>query len=325
MEKLIDKVLYRAGENGYAHNRIPGIISCKNGVMIIYYECRRGFSDWSVSEIGMRRSTDGGKTWSDEEYIASGDGKNTVNNPVMIEQDGVIVFVWLENYKRAFCKTSRDNGVHWLGKREITNAYEEFRNEYPWTTAAAGPGHAILAGDRIVVPVWLCSNPANIFEHHPSVAATIYSDDWGKTWHRGEIIAPEGIPDPNEGCMAATPDGVLINLRHLSKNHHRLFAKSSDGISGWHDFKFDPELPDPICAAGMTYHGDTLYVTNCASEDDRVNLTLSAKRDGEQWSHLKINDLGGYSDVCVNEKTGNIFVVYESFGTKEIRICEIKP
>ena len=94
MKVLNDILLSAAGENGYSNNRIPGIVVCADGTMLVYYECRMGRNDWSVSEIGMKKSVDGGKTWSEEVYIASGEGKNTVNNPVMaVMEDGKIVFV----------------------------------------------------------------------------------------------------------------------------------------------------------------------------------------------------------------------------------------
>ena len=330
MRILSDKILYTAGENGYCHNRIPGIIALPSGIMLTYWECRRGRNDWSVSEIGMKKSADGGKTWSDERYIASGEGKNTVNNPVMaVLPGGKIVFVWLENYKRIFCKVSTDEGETWSERWEIGEGFEEFRPRYAWTVAAAGPGHALATDNgRILVPVWLACNIENIFAHHPSVCATVYSDDEGLTWHAGEILPTEqfGTVDPNESCLAQTSRGIHINTRHVSPTRRRLTAVSPTGIDQWTDLRYDENLPDPICAGGMCSSGDVLYVSNCNSEVGRIHVTLSRSADfGASWDKVELNESGGYSDVCVNPVTGTAFVVYESCKETLIRLAEVAP
>lgn len=327
MKILNDKVIYTAGENGFCHNRIPGIVVCPNGTMLTYYECRMGRSDWSVSEIGMKKSVDGGKTWSEERYIASGAGKNTVNNPVMaVMPDGKIVFAWLENYKRPFCKFSYDEGETWTERVELTDAFEEFRPDYAWTVAATGPGHGTVTKDgRIVLTVWLTSNITNIFAHHPSVAATVYSDDAGVTWHRGEILPITDAEDPNEACMAETSRGLYMNIRHVTAKHRRYVAVSDDGAGNWRDLHYDENLPDPVCAAGMCSKDDVLYFSNCNSEEGRVNVSLSRSADfGETWEKIRLNESGGYSDVCVNPLTGTAFVVYESQHENEIRVAEVE-
>ncbi|MGN1346068.1 MAG: exo-alpha-sialidase [Eubacteriales bacterium] len=327
MKILKDILLCRAGENGFCHDRIPGIVAVSSGTMLVYYECRKGRNDWSVSEIGMKRSIDGGKTWETERFLASGEGKNTVNNPVMTAMpDGKIVFVWLENYKRAFCKISGDDGETWSAAREITDAFEEFRPVYAWTVAAVGPGHGIVTQKgRIVLPVWLASNPANIFAHSPSVAATVYSDDGGRTWHHGEILPITEIENPSEACLAETSRGIIMNLRHVTEKRRRYIAMSDNGTENWRGMHYDENLPDPVCAAGMCGVDDVLYFSNCASEEERVNVSLSRSVDfGKTWEKICLNESGGYSDVCVNPLTGTAFVVYESRRENEIRVAEVK-
>ncbi len=331
MKIINDITLYTAGENGYCHNRIPGIVRLPDGTLLTYWECRRGRNDWSVSEIGMKKSVDGGKTWTEERYIASGEGKNTVNNPVMaVFPDGFVVFLWLENYKRLFMKTSGDSGETWSTKREISDFLEAYRPVYPWTVAATGPGHAIVMDTgRIVVPMWLTANPENVFAHHPSITTTLYSDDRGETWLPGEILPTadgtvdgQGIQDPNESALAQTSRGIHINTRHTSPIRRRLTAVSPDGIGGWRDLYYDDNLRDPVCAGGMCSADDVLYVSHCDSESARENVTLSRSINfGECWEHILLNKSGGYSDVCVGE--GTAWVVYETERETYIRLAII--
>ncbi len=332
MKIQTDITLYTAGENGYCHNRIPGIVRLPDGTLLTYWECRRGRNDWSVSEIGMKKSTDGGATWSAERYIASGEGKNTVNNPVMaVFPEGEIVFLWLENYKRLFMKKSTDAGETWTPKREISDFLEGFRPVYPWTVAATGPGHALVTDTgRILVPMWLTSNPENVFAHHPSVTATLYSDDRGETWHCGEILPTaagtvdsQPISDPNESALAQTSRGIHINTRHTSPTRRRLTAISPNGIGAWTNLHYDENLLDPICAGGMCSEDDVLYVCHCDSESARENVTLSRSADfGASWDHILLNTSGGYSDVCVGD--GKAWVVYETERETYIRLAIVE-
>ena len=324
MKILSKKVLLHKGDNGYFENRIPGIIALPNGDMCVFYECRRG-GDWSVSEIGVKRSSDSGKTWSAEKYLASGNGKNTVNNPVMVFSNGILHFIYMENYKRIFCKESKDLGYTWSDEKEITYVLELFRSEYSWTVAAIGPGHgAVMVDSRIVFPIWLCKNTENIFEHRPSVIATIYSDDNLKTLKRGEIVKTPLI-NPNETSAASLcSGGVMINVRHESEKKKRYISFSKDGASNWYDGHFDENLSDPVCQGGMCSDDNIILFSNCNSQTERENLTLSKSTDeGQSWESLLIDHSGGYSDVCINPVTHTAFVVYESEKSEYIKIAEI--
>src|SRR4051812_6602173 len=63
-EPLLEKTdLFTGGEGGYALYRIPGIVVTSKGTLLAYCEARRGSSDWGASDVFLRRSADGGKTW----------------------------------------------------------------------------------------------------------------------------------------------------------------------------------------------------------------------------------------------------------------------
>ena len=66
-----------AGE--YPRVRIPGLVALDDGTLLAYAEYRQG-NDWSAIDICMRRSTDGGRTWSERKLLVPGLGRNTCNN-----------------------------------------------------------------------------------------------------------------------------------------------------------------------------------------------------------------------------------------------------
>lgn len=334
MELISTVTVERAGENGYPFYRIPGIVAADDGTMLVYYEARHG-EDWSVIDLYSRRSTDGGKTWEARKMLFSGVHKNTVNNPLMIADGKTLHFLCLENYKRLFYRRSEDSGVTWSEPREITSALEDRFQDYPWTCAAVGPGHGIKTRQgRLLVPVWLASDPGNITRHWPSKISTLYSDDGGTSWVLGEIFSPGNSVSPNESCLAEREDGkILMNIRAMRPSgqsrtdpHFRWMAVSADGIGGWTEAWEEPQLPDPVCAGGMCLCPGGILFTNCDTYVNRSNQTLKKSTDGgKTWPEkLMYNALGGYSDCAYNPVTGTAFTAFEYQAETEIRVSEIR-
>src|SRR3954466_11836150 len=83
-EPLLEKqILFEANTAGYAIYRIPGIVATDKGTLIAYCEARKtGTSDWGVIDLMYRRSTDGGKTWSEPKKFDVGSGFE--KNPVAV-------------------------------------------------------------------------------------------------------------------------------------------------------------------------------------------------------------------------------------------------
>jgi len=305
--------------------RIPGIVVTKAGTVIVCCECRQG-GDWSVIDIGMRRSTDHGRTWETRKILRSGRNINTTNNPVMFVDGDVVHVIYFENYKRIFYRCSTDDGVTWSAEAEISAAAEAFRAAYPWTVLAAGPGHGTaLTNGRLIVPVWLASDPTNIFAHAPSVCTTLCSDDRGKSWQAGQLIAPDFAPSMSEACLAELPDGtVTVNIRNCSDRHERIIAMSKTGEGAWYDLRFDRALPDPQCMAGMCAYPEGVLFTNCNSRTARQNLTLRKSTGGMAYQEsLPYSKSGGYSDVFYSARAGTAMLAYETDECRHLRFAEI--
>lgn len=345
--------IFKAGENGVALYRIPGIVVTAKGTVLAYCEARKNSSsDWGEIEVHLRRSTDGGKSWEPAKQIAhlgarlpaspvalrlkkAAENEQTVNNPVAIVDrvTGAVHFVYCINYQRAFYMRSDDDGVSFSKPVEISSTFEKFRPEYDCNVIATGPGHGIqLANGRLVIPVWLSTGERG---HGPSVTATIYSDDHGKSWKRGEIAIPDTqkTVSPNETVIVQLADGrVMLNARSISKQHRRIVTTSADGATGWSEPWFDDSLWEPICMASMvrvsakpeSERNRILFANphNLSRADgkevpggnrDRVNLSVKLSYDEAQtWTVNKILDEGrsAYSDMAVLPD-GTILCFYE--------------
>jgi sialidase-1 len=325
--------LWRSGEGGYKLYRIPGLAVTKKGSILAYCEARKSDrGDWGSTDIQLRRSADAGRTFTSAVNMPQVEGphlKNpvalaqnladpdalTYNNPVAIpDRDGSVHFLFCLEYMRAFYTHSADDGRTWSKPAEITSCFDGFRPEYPWKVIATGPGHGIqLRNGRLLVPVWMSTGTGG-HAHRPSVAATIYSDDHGRTWHRGEIAVPntpEWIFPSETNAVELSDGGVMLNVRTESKVRRRLITVSKDGTSGWSTPRFQQELLEPVCFASLTRSGSNLVFSNPDSSE-RKNLTIQLSSDsGQTWKAKRVLDLGwaAYSDLAARGR--EILCLYE--------------
>lgn len=332
----------------YATMRIPALVCSKKGTLLAFCEARTAMGDYAEMDLVMRRSTDGGRTWGETMVIAPREAKRPTSNctPIVDADGRTIHLLYQRGYSNCYYIRSVDDGKTWSAPTEITYAFEKFRPEYNWKVLAPGPGHAIQLRlgkhhGRLVVPVWLCEPNPNIpgGVHRPSCAATIFSDDFGKTWQRGDIVANHGdrvgadtLRNPSEHVAVELTDGrVMLNIRNESAPNRRLIAYSADGATGWTK-SFDDELFDPICMASLIRvsglkKGEKTQVVfvnpDSKADPERLNKMGARKRqnltakvsfdDGQTWPVEKVLDPGkaGYSDLAVGPD-GMMYCLYET-------------
>lgn len=338
--------VFEAETGGYAHYRVPAIVVSPAGTVMVAVEARvseRG--DWGTQDIMLRRSADGGATWDEPRKIValanppeqnpaalaqdlSEAGITTYNNivPIADAQLGAVHFLFCSAYARAYYMRSDDDGETFTEPVDITDTFERFREEYDWKVIATGPGHGIRhSGGRLIVPVWL-SDGTGGHAHRPSVVSTIYSDDDGATWERGDIVVRHpDLKNPSETLAAELSDGrVMLNIRHESPNHRRAVTTSPDGATGWEPLRFDEALFEPVCMGSLLRSGDALIFANPKSSAPRdpenpegswkrENLTVRlSEDDGMTWPHARVIEPGasGYSDLAAGAD-GTVYCVYE--------------
>ena len=292
--------------------RIPGIIATSKKTLICYYECRSEYSDWAQIDLKVIRSQDGGKTF-EKVHLVKGEG-HTLNNPMMVEKDGVIHFLYLKNYHDLYYCTSTDDGKTFSEPVDITYALTD--GGFFYNAAAIGPGHAIVHGNRILMPIWFAYNKEDPSAHGPSFIATLYSDDNGRSWQLGERIGEDLFLNPSECALASVGNEVIISIRNQNACRLRGIAKSKTGIDSWQNVTFAGNLPDPECMGSMDCVGDTVYHINCAFQNrtlahrGRINLTVKASDDNfKTFRSVLIDQKGGYSDIAIVDD--KMHIIYE--------------
>ena len=308
----------------YSNHRIPGLLVTDKGTLLAYCEARTASSDWALMDIILQRSEDQGRTFGEAIVLASGNEKHkTVNNPIMMQDKrGRIHFLYCEDYSvdggRVLRRFSDNDGISWSEPIDITDfTMPSWRNVF-----ALGPGHGISTDDgTLVVPVWMVPkyHEAPLRSHAPSILSTLYSTDFGESWHIGEILrSTADIINPNEAEITVASDGrVYINAR--IQGYCRAVAYSKTGYSDWTDYRPDYSLYDPQCFGSVAYYRDESYghiilFSNCKSKTSRTNVTVCASEDdGATFSHYKVisEERGGYTETAVDNAKKLIYVLYE--------------
>lgn len=315
MEK---KWLFHAGQ-GWGAYRIPGLIRTAKGTLLAYCESRLHTGmysdDWATRGVALKRSEDGGITWSELMQPVLFRSATAVNNPVMIScTNGDVHFLWETDYTRLYHQISHDDGITFSTPQEI-HIMETYRPLIDWTVFAVGPGHGIeTAAGVLMVPVWIAKGRGR--EHFPSVNSIIRSEDGGKTWKAGDIIdnIPPEFNSPNETTIAELPSGgIYVNIRHRGTVRCRYSTFTPNG-QHFDPIKQEPSLPDPWCFGSVVRAGNDLAFVNCASEKHRNNTTIRLSQDGgKTWCHSRLieDGISGYADMAFDSTGENGVCLYE--------------
>lgn len=314
-------------KDGYNTYRIPALVVTTQGTLLAFCEGRRNTPrDHGDIDTLVRRSVDGGRTWSPQQVVWS-EGRNTCGNPCPIvdRETGVIhiLMTWNDNNdtqkkirsweskdtRRVFVTSSNDDGVTWGTAREITKDVKE----PGWDWCATGPGAGIQIergphAGRLVAPcVHYVQGTEDCCSH------VMFSDDHGRTWTLGGSTPRAG---GNECQVAELSNGrLMLNMRNHDRTPDaqrcRQSAISDDGGLTWKDQQFEPVLIEGACQASLRAFGwsadgtrEVVLFSNPARVDnyDRGNLTIRASFDeGRSWPFAKVLRPGpsGYSDLAV--------------------------
>lgn len=319
-------VLWTSGTAGYDTYRIPALITTPAGTLLAFCEGRRNSSsDTGDIDMLLKRSEDGGTTWSDQKTVWDDTG-NTCGNPCpVVDRDtGAIHLLMTHNLgtdrepeiieqtstgtRTVWVTTSHDDGQSWSTPLENTDTTKQ----PDWTWYATGPGNGIqLENGRLLIP---CDHIEAVTKRYYS--HVIYSDDHGASWHLGGSTLHDLV---NECCVVELSDGtVVLNMRNYDrKKTTRQIAQSADGGLTWSAQTHDKTLIEPICQAALVRYPDTddrLIFSNPASRESRTDMTVRYSPDGgRSWPIAKLlhNGPAAYSSLTVLNDL-NICCLYES-------------
>lgn len=330
---LTHTLLFSSGDYGSSNYRIPALVTAADGSLVTVTDKRyNGAGDLRAKiDPVVRRSTDGGKTWSEPVTIANFGGPNGAGDAALvldkIKNPGTLLCVFAADQgfgastpsnpiKIQYCK-STDNGISWSAPVDITNQVygsgcsDPVRKNWYAAFLASGRMQQLRSG-KIAGVLVVRQNASGPYDNF-----MLYSDDGGSTWSVSPGVAAAGQAD--EAKIVELANGnLLMSTRHSGA---RRISISTDGGQTWGSATVQNQLPEPGCNGDLiryssTQDGNTQNVllhSIPANTGTRKNVTVFISKDeGLSWSLLKTIFPGSsaYSSLTVLPD-GSVGVYYE--------------
>jgi sialidase-1 len=305
--------------------RTPKIVVAADGTVLAFANgCRL-----------LRRSTDGGRTWSAAQEVAPDASGNA-----LVDASAGHVLVVCPGHGRLW--RSRDHGATWQGEpievRSNAAGHGSPASGVPANVKASESGITLRRGKhrgRLLMPARVQppegNNDQEWWPYNYNCA--IYSDDGGKTWQTsGPVQSGTG-----EGTLAELADGrIYYNSRcHMAVDHRRRIAWSHDGGHMWTDWHVAEHLfevgqpfyfkygtrPSYGCNAGLARVPDDaaggrdvlLFSTPDNPGGSRVRMAVWASFDGAKTWPLKrlvYEGPSAYSSLAAGAD-GTVYLLFE--------------
>lgn len=353
-ERRLAQALRNHGDDGVFAYRIPGLVTTPRGTLIAVYDIRHRTSlDLQEDiDVGMSRSTDGGRSWEKMKTIMDmgrwgglPDAQNGIGDPCVLVDEATgeifVVAVWThglgndrawdqvgdgfgpETTAQLMITSSKDDGRSWSEPRNITRQVKQEQ----WRFTLQGPGRGICMADgTLVFPIQFVG-PDRV----PS-AGIMYSTDHGQTWH----CHGGAWTNTTESQVAEIEPGVLmLNMRNNLRTG-RIVCTTTDLGRTWTAHPSSLKLREPVCMAGLLHvpasHNvlgkDILLFSNPDTTSGRNHLTIKASLDsGMTWlpeHSLLLDAEEGWGYSCMTMIDGQtVGILYEG-STSQIVFQAVK-
>ena len=330
------------GDDGAHTYRIPGLATTNKGTLIGVYDARwRGGGDLPGDiDVGMSRSTNGGRTWEPMKVIMDmgNDPRwryDGIGDPaVLVDQGTGTIWVaatwghgnrsWLGSGPglkpaetgQLMLVRSDDDGITWSKPINITSQVKKPE----WCFLLQGPGKGITMRDGTIVFAAQYQDPPE--KKRLPHSTIIYSKDHGKTWK----IGTGAFDDTTESQVVEIEPGVLmLNCRYNRKAVRVVMTTRDMGKTWQKHTTSEKSLIEPgACMASLINPswetgkslGNWLLFSNPDRSRGRHHITIKASPDsGLTWPKenrllLDEENSAGYSCMSmIDEKT--VGILYE--------------
>ncbi|MBN8861431.1 MAG: exo-alpha-sialidase [Sphingobacteriales bacterium] len=341
-KRHIGVAIRKKGDDKVNTYRIPGMITTNKGTLLAVYDVRYNNSkDLPENiDVGLSRSTDGGKTWEPMKIImdmGEPHENNGIGDPSILF-DPVTKKIWVaalwskgnrsiagsepglspDTTGQFVLVSSDDDGLTWSAPHSITSQVKD----PAWHLYFQGPGSGIaMQNGTLVFPSQYWDEQKKPGIPH---SAIIYSEDHGKTWKSGTGAKS----NTTEAQVVETRPGTLMLNMRDNRGMFRSVATTDDMGKTWREHHSSRSaLPDPVCMgsfikAEVNVKGkmkEVLFFSNPNSGFDRYNMTIKASMDmGETWlpaHQLLVDERGCYGYSTLTKIDDNMIgILYEGTG-----------
>lgn len=286
-------VLRLEPSNGNPRNSEGDFIQLNDSrILFVYTHFTEGTGDNAGAYLAGRYSSDGGKTWANNDVVVlSNEGVMNIMSVSLIRlNDGRIALFYLRKNSDSDCipmmRISDDEAKTWSDAKEcITDI----------------PGYYVMNNDRVVklksgrilLPVALHRTPN---DEGSSIGRIMcyFSDDEGKTWRRSKDAANPDNAITQEPGIVELKDGKLM-LFCRTESGTQFISHSSDLGESWSTLKHS-SIKSPLSPASIEripQTGDLMLVWNnnykpILDGGNRTPYNLAISKDeGKTWEKIK--------------------------------------
>lgn len=259
-------------------------------------------SMWAISRLVMRRSTDGGKSWSGAQHLAQGTEDYSLLSHAMRQlASGTILHIYsrysgydyetgtpAKSLNQIYFQRSDDSGRTWSEPKNL-NTGERYQGD----TLSMEQ----LRDGRVIYPFCFLADVKSQF-----AVSVMYSDDDGGTWTRSESVLRTGGGGFESGASEPTvvelPDGRLWMLIRAQTGF--LWKSFSEDRGKTWSRAVESKLPSsnaPATALRLR-NGEIAVVWNDHVESNyaRQSLVIGLTKDGRTFRSLREFDFTDFTD-----------------------------
>jgi len=321
----VERTLVLPPSENNPRNSEGDLVQLSDGRFLFVYSHFTGSaSDFGAAHLASRFSSDGGKTWTNEDtvIVPNEGGMNVMSVSLLRLQSGDIALFYLRKNSRGDCRPymriSKDEAETWSEPALCIEPLGYF---------VVNNDRVIqLESGRLVIPAARHSLPGEEFRRRGE-ALCYLSDDDGVTWFRSDTIleAPEasesGLQEP---LVIELNDGRLMMLCRTDQGC-QMRSYSTDAAVTWSSVEMT-DILSPVSPASIERipnTGDLLMVWNNHRDIDpalrgkRTPLTTAvSKDDGATWENpknLEDSPTGWYCYTAI-EFAGNTVLIASCAG-----------
>ncbi|MEZ5347500.1 MAG: sialidase family protein [Pyrinomonadaceae bacterium] len=259
-------------------------------------------SMYSISRLAMRRSTDGGRSWSKRQVLQKGSETYSVMSFVIraLKSGNVIhIFTRSSGYdyetglpekslRETYFEHSADNGKTWSAPQKMPTG-ERYQGDILSMEQ--------LRDGRLVYPFCFLTNVSSQF-----AVSVMYSDDDGKTWQRSSSVLRTGGGGFESGASEPTlvelPDGKLWMLIRAQTGF--LWESFSDDRGKTWSAATESKFPSSNAPASMLRlkSGEIAVAWNPHVDSNyaRQSLVIALTSDGKTLKGMREFDFTDFTD-----------------------------
>ena len=275
--------------------RIPSLVTFNVSTLLAFAEARIGScADCQRVGIVSKRSTDGGVTWGEMQYVVPPDASGA-NPTTFVDRETNDVWLHYARGTRAphecspartnWQRRSTDGGRTWdEPPTNITAALGTYAGALP------GPGNAVAYRDSYRVPMHY-----GTAERSYGRDLVLASDDRGRTW---TVHTSDTLQRMDEASLVQVNATTTKRWAMYMRNGHRnasckckARAMSTDGGRTWDGtpLVYEPQLVDPVCQGSVTRIDNELFYVTPTFAYARTALTVfrTSAHDVDAYSPSK--------------------------------------